>query len=255
MLLTPCCLKSKIWKTGQAQAPRGSDHYRECAQRPGYLPWLCNHRSDQSRDSTTAEGMSTARLLRRRRPEARRWIKDDSCAKLVSMELLFQTKSYSFVCVSLFDFIRPRLSPSLLHPSYHLRFLLIHSYFTFFRLEDFSDHFPILTTNKLNGKTSGPHWELDWPFALCSGMSMLRIQQYSSPAGLMDAWKSILMHTCWSWHWKTQFMLSPDKKPQHMFFFIRCTCRKLKMSFLVSYAKQKQPPGTTITADWKLKSY
>lgn len=159
------------------------------AQRPGYLPWLCNHRSDQSRDSTTAEGMSTARLLRRRRPEARRWIKDDSCAKLVSMELLFQTKSYSFVCVSLFDFIRPRLSPSLLHPSYHLRFLLIHSYFTFFRLEDFSDHFPILTTNKLNGKTSGPHWELDWPFALCSGMSMLRIQQYSSPAGLMDAWE------------------------------------------------------------------
>lgn len=123
MFLTPCCLKSKVWKTSQAQAPRGSDHDRECAQRPGYLPWLCNHHSDQSRYSPTAEGRNTAHLSRRRGPEARKWIKDDSCAKLVSMELLFQTKSYSFVCVLLFDFIRPRLSPSLLLPSCHLRFL------------------------------------------------------------------------------------------------------------------------------------
>lgn len=146
------------------------------------------------------------------------------------------------------------LPSSLLLPSYHLGFLLSIPTSSF-RLEDFSDHFPSSSTNKLEGKS--PLTPVGTRAGICP---KLRYEHPAHTAVLLPCqprrhlgkafW--CRFHTCWSWHWKTEFMLSPDKKPHRMFFCVRRTCRKVKISFLVSYAKQKQPPGT-IRTDWKLK--
>lgn len=84
----PYCLKSMIWKTSQAHPPKSNDCYRENC----YLPVvLYHHWQEQTRDSPAADSEHTDHLSGKRKPEGSRQIRNESCAKHVSIELLFRT--------------------------------------------------------------------------------------------------------------------------------------------------------------------
>lgn len=90
-----------------------------------YLPVvLYHHRHEQTRDSPAADSEHTDHLSGKRKPEGSRQIGNESCAKHVSIELLFRTSGpvVLWMCFITLILLDPS-SPSLLLPSYHLQFL------------------------------------------------------------------------------------------------------------------------------------
>ena len=143
---------------------------------------LCHCWHHQTRDSPAADSRHTDHPSDRRKPEGRRQIRNESCAKHVSIELLFKLTVLQFYgCVLLFDFIGLSFSEpttSLIS----LRVPPIRSYLTSFTLEDFSDHFPSSTNNKLSGKT--PLTPVGTSIGICP---KLRYEHPAHPAVLLPS--------------------------------------------------------------------
>lgn len=73
----PYCLKSMIWKTSQAHPPKSHECYREDSLISlGYSLFHQNCHG-QTRDPPAAEGRHTEHSFGRRKPEARRPIKNE----------------------------------------------------------------------------------------------------------------------------------------------------------------------------------
>lgn len=212
-----------IWKTSHAHPPKSNDCYRENS----YLPVvLYHHWHEETRDSPAADSEHTDHLSGKRKPEGSRQIRNESCAKHVSIELLFQTSgpavlwmyfiTWFYWTLLLLAYCFPHITYSSSHP--------------------FLPH--ILQAGRLSRSASlvqplTPLTPVGTRVGICP---QLRYEHPAHPAVLSPSWpKGWLVqafwcrfHSCQLWHWKIQFMQSPDKSPHRLFFHIRHMCRKVK---------------------------